>query len=102
MSGLPYRAVHQLVSNFDVGDAIGNHVRALRKLYHRGPNPGAGYERFDQVTYVCGNRPKTNGQTCWIPKDKPHEKYTGGRRLQVAEIHLDGVEALIAEAYGVT
>ena len=32
MSGLPFRAVHQLVSNFDVGDAIGNHVRALRKL----------------------------------------------------------------------
>ena len=25
-------AVHQLVSNFDVGDAIGNHVRALRRL----------------------------------------------------------------------
>src|SRR5262249_46676250 len=28
----PFRAVHQLVSNYDVGDAIGNHVRALRKL----------------------------------------------------------------------
>jgi glycosyltransferase involved in cell wall biosynthesis len=28
----PFRAVHQLVSNFDVGDAIGNHVRALRGL----------------------------------------------------------------------
>jgi glycosyltransferase involved in cell wall biosynthesis len=26
------RAVHQLVANFDVGDAIGNHVRALRRL----------------------------------------------------------------------
>ena len=32
MTGLPFRAVHQLVSNFDVGDAIGNHVRALRRL----------------------------------------------------------------------
>jgi glycosyltransferase involved in cell wall biosynthesis len=29
---LPFRAVHQLVSNFDVGDAIGNHVRALQRL----------------------------------------------------------------------
>jgi glycosyltransferase involved in cell wall biosynthesis len=28
----PFRAVHQLVSNFDLGDAIGNHVRALRRL----------------------------------------------------------------------
>jgi glycosyltransferase involved in cell wall biosynthesis len=32
VTGLPFRAVHQLVSNFDVGDAIGNHVRALRRL----------------------------------------------------------------------
>jgi L-malate glycosyltransferase len=32
MTRLPFRAVHQLVSNFDLGDAIGNHVRALRKL----------------------------------------------------------------------
>jgi glycosyltransferase involved in cell wall biosynthesis len=27
-----FRAVHQLVSNFDTGDAISNHVRALRRL----------------------------------------------------------------------
>ncbi len=27
-----FRAVHQLVSNFDVADAISNHVRALRRL----------------------------------------------------------------------
>jgi glycosyltransferase involved in cell wall biosynthesis len=32
VTALPFRAVHQLVSNFDMGDAIGNHVRALRKL----------------------------------------------------------------------
>jgi hypothetical protein len=31
----PVRAVHQLVSNFDLGDAIGNHVRALRGLLRR-------------------------------------------------------------------
>jgi len=29
------RAVHQLVSNFDYGDAIGNHTRALRALLRR-------------------------------------------------------------------
>ncbi|MBI3456858.1 MAG: glycosyltransferase [Candidatus Rokubacteria bacterium] len=29
------KAVHQLVSNFDYGDAIGNHVRALRTLLRR-------------------------------------------------------------------
>ncbi len=76
-------------------------VRALRKLYHRGPNPGTGYERLDQVTYVCGDRPKTKGQARWIPANKPHAKYTAGRRLQVAEIQLNDVEELIEEAYDI-
>jgi glycosyltransferase involved in cell wall biosynthesis len=31
----PTPTVHQLVSNFDYGDAIGNHVRALRTLLRR-------------------------------------------------------------------
>jgi L-malate glycosyltransferase len=31
----PIRSVHQLVSNFDYGDAIGNHVRALRGVLRR-------------------------------------------------------------------
>ncbi len=83
------------------GKAAKRWVRALRKLYHGGPNPGAGYERLDQVTYVCGDRPKTKGQDRWIPAHKPHAKYTGGRRLQVAEIQLHDVEELIEEAYGI-
>jgi hypothetical protein len=83
------------------GKAAKRWVRALRKLYHSGPNPGGGYERLDQVTYVCGNRPKAKEQDRWIPADKPHAKYTAGRRLQVAEIQLNDVEGLIEEAYGV-
>jgi glycosyltransferase involved in cell wall biosynthesis len=41
------RAVHQLVSNFDVGDAIGNHVRALRQLLR-----GWGYASEVYAQYV--------------------------------------------------
>lgn len=76
-------------------------VKSLRKLYLKGPNPGRNYERLDQVTYVCGKRPATKGKKSWITADKPHAKYTAGRRLHVAEIHLVDVEDLIAEVYGV-
>ncbi len=76
-------------------------VDALRKLHLKGANPGPGYERADQVTYVCGRSPASKTQKTWISTDKPHTKYTGGRRLHVAEIHMTDVEELIEEIYGV-
>lgn len=58
------------------------------------------YERCDLVSYVCGHSPvKGDGKT-WIPADKPHEKYTGGRRLEAVEAHLCDVEGLVREVYG--
>lgn len=83
------------------GRAAKQWVRALRKLYQGRSNPGDGYERLDQVTYVCGRRPKTKGKQSWTSARKPHTKYTAGRRLQVAEIQLNDVEQLIREAYGI-
>lgn len=74
-------------------------VIALRKLCMGGPVPGAGYERIDQVTYVCGQKPKRGEQTSWISTGTPHAKYTGGRRLHVAEIHLSNVDKLIELIY---
>ena len=77
-------------------------VDGLRCLYLKGPNPGPGYERFDQVTYICGRRPVSkNGRKSWMSSAKPHEKYTAKRRLHVAEIHLNEVEKLIKSVYGV-
>lgn len=75
-------------------------VVALRSLYFKGPSPPVPYERFDQVTYVCGRKPVQGGKT-WIPSEKPHDKYKGGRRLHVAEIHLSDVEELVKKVYGV-
>ena len=75
-------------------------VDALRILYMKGPNPGSSYERLDQVTYICGRRPVQKGPN-WISAARPHAKYTAGRRLHVAEIHLNEVEELIKNAYGV-
>jgi len=74
-------------------------VDALRSLYFRGPTPAPPYERFDQVTYVCGQKPVR--EKTWIPSGSPHPKYTGGRRLHVAEIHLSDVEELVKKVYGV-
>jgi glycosyltransferase involved in cell wall biosynthesis len=50
--GVP--AVHQLVPNFDVGDAIGNHVRALRGLLR-----GWGYASDVYAQYIHDSLQKT-------------------------------------------
>jgi hypothetical protein len=65
-------------------------IDALRELYLKGPT--SGYERFDQVTYVCGRSPTAKDHNSWIPIQAPHPKYTGNRKLHVAEVHLLRVE----------
>jgi hypothetical protein len=79
--------------------AAASWIDALRCLHMTGPVPG--YERIDQITYICGRKPVLAGKTSWIPADKPHGKYTGARRLHVAEIQLSQVEELIKNVYGV-
>lgn len=74
-------------------------IEALRRLYLTGAS--AGYERIDQITYVCGRKPVRNGSKSWIPSAAPHVKYTGARRLHVAEIHLSQVDDLVKKVYGV-
>lgn len=73
-------------------------VSCLQELSLTGGDPH--YERVDHVTYVCGRKPKKNGKS-WIPADKPHAKYTGGRKLHVVEIQLTDVEQLVKDTYGV-
>jgi hypothetical protein len=70
-------------------------VRALRLLHMR---PGAAaFERFDLVSYVCSQFPKR--EPSWMPLDRPHSSYQGGRWLQAVEIYIHDVEALIREVY---
>ena len=76
-------------------------AEALRQLHLRGIDAGSSFERIDQVTYICGRKPVKGGGKCWIPVDKPHHKYTAGRKLHVAEIHLNDVVEAIKKAYGV-
>jgi hypothetical protein len=58
------------------------------------------YERCDLVTYICGQSPKQENRLSWNSLNRPHEKYTAGRPLEVVEIHLHEVDALIKEFYG--
>ena len=56
------------------------------------------YERYNLVSYICGEFPK-RGQT-WMTTDKPHLEYKSKQRLESVEIHLSNVDALIQEVYG--
>lgn len=56
------------------------------------------HKRYDLVCYVCGRTPKQ--KKSWIPADAPHCKYSGGRDLEAAEIHISGVDQLISKVYG--
>lgn len=72
-------------------------VSALRKLYFTKD----GFERFDCVSYVCGYAPKKpHNRVSWIPRDKPHVNYNGGRQLEAVETHLNDVNALVKFLYG--
>ena len=56
------------------------------------------YERLDLVSYICP--PVRGSEETRIPRDKPHEKYTGGRQLEAVETHLHDIEDLVREIYG--
>lgn len=70
-------------------------IKALRRLNFE--RASVNYERIDQVTYVCGQKPIRESR--WISQKKPHDAYTGSRRLHVAEVHLPDVEQLIVDVY---
>jgi len=72
-------------------------VEALRQL-NLLDIPPDGYERCDLVNYICSQKPIR--RATWIPVDIPNPNYTGGRRLEVVEIHINDVEDLIKIVYG--
>jgi hypothetical protein len=70
---------------------------ALRRLYLTLQKPN--FERYDLVSYICGQHPIQTD--VWITKDKPHNDYKGGRPLQVVEAHLHNVDKLVKLVYGI-
>ena len=72
-------------------------IDALRQLRLK---PIPKHERSDLVSYVCRS-PGSGESWARLPSDKPHPKYTAGRRLEAVEFHLPDVESLIREVYGI-
>lgn len=71
-------------------------IESLRQLLLL-PVNNSNYERCDLVSYICGLPPVHNKTV--IPTAQPHDKYTGGRRLEAVETHFYDVEGLIEAAY---
>lgn len=72
---------------------------ALHRLFFH--DTVSNYERFDLINYVCGESPKQENRTSWIDSTQPHPDYSGNRRLEAVEIHLNDVNKLINKVYGV-
>lgn len=71
-------------------------INALRLIYLKKIQPT---ERCDLSLYACGQKPIIN--STWISTTDPHPNYTGGRRLTAVEVHLNGIQDLIKEAYNI-
>lgn len=55
------------------------------------------YERCDLISYICGQFPKRNNS--WISTSNPTPEYTGGRRLECVELHLNDVLGFVQQVY---
>lgn len=58
---------------------------------------GAGASRSDLIAYTCTSAP-VNRDT-WAPLSSPSPSYTGGRRLQVVENHIQDLRDLVDRVY---
>ncbi|MFN7928923.1 MAG: hypothetical protein U0Y68_13440 [Blastocatellia bacterium] len=71
-------------------------LNAIRR-YWLGHNRSV--QRFNLVTYICGNSPKRSGATTWISVSEPHCDYVYTDPLESCEIHLPGIPDLINQVY---
>lgn len=87
-----YQVIEVLESRRDDPEAR-PFAAALRRLRQN----HAARPRYDLIAYVCGRPPVR--QESWVPRDRPHQKYTAGRHLEVDEIHLSDVDGLVSAVY---
>jgi len=72
-------------------------IKAFRKLYRSKD----GSERFDCISYVCGQFPKRpRDKVSWINREEPHPHYQGSRKLEAVEVQLSDVNELVRFLYG--
>lgn len=57
-------------------------------------------QRSDGLAYAVGHHPtKDPTQVSWLPADKPHTAYTGGRPLEAMEFQLTDIAGLVNVLY---
>ncbi len=68
---------------------------ALRELFLATPDDAP--PRSDMFVYVYGRPPMS--RSGWLSSDSPHQKYTGGNRLEAAEVYLSQFDEALSEIY---
>lgn len=68
-------------------------IASLRELMFSADPP----PRLDLFVYVCGRKPVQ--RPTWIPRDSPHEAYTGAGPLQAVEVHLEEFDDVLLATY---
>ena len=86
----------EILRSYDDPESLGwiESLHQLR-LHYREPD----YERYDLVSYICGRAP-VRTQT-WISSSTPATEYTGGRKLESVEVHLQDVLGLVRQVYDI-
>ncbi|WP_458411890.1 hypothetical protein ACNQFZ_13650 [Schinkia sp. CFF1] len=87
----------EILQDYKTNQTARKWIEALRQLYRT----KSGFERYDCVSYVCGQTPKRpKTKLSWISRKEPHPNYTAGRKLAAVEVHLTDVDNLIKDVYG--
>jgi len=75
------------------GEESDRWVAALRELLYTENAP----PRYDLCVYVCGRKPVR--RESWLPRDRPHVRYTAPGPLHAVEVHFDDFDAVLVGAY---
>ena len=89
------RQLIELLADYDDQEALAWRNALIRLRFSQElPNH---YERCDLICYVHGRRPVRNHT--WLSVTTPHPRYTARRRLEVLEVWLSEVTALVIALY---
>lgn len=85
----------EILKDYD-DDESNEWINSLHQLRLR-DHEAVDYERCDLISYICGKLPKRNNS--WISTSNPAQEYTGDRRLECVELHLNDVLGFIQQIY---
>lgn len=97
------------------GPSVPDSIRELVELLNHYENPeaqkwqealikfrasgGRSVQRYDAVVYVCGDRPRQSGRTCWMSTGAVNVHYTVSRELVGLEYQIEDLDRLLETVY---